>query len=51
MISSEIQHFLNLADESHEVAKELLDRHPRFSVAQSYYTVFIWHKHCYSQKA
>ena len=41
MISSEIQHFLKLADESHEVAKVLMDMgHVRFSAAQSYYTIF-----------
>jgi len=41
MISSEIQHLLNLADESHDVAKSLTDTgHPRFSAAQSYYTIF-----------
>jgi uncharacterized protein (UPF0332 family) len=39
--SSEIQHFLNLADESHEVAGKLIDLgHSRFSAAQSYYTIF-----------
>jgi uncharacterized protein (UPF0332 family) len=41
MISSEIQHLLKLADESHDVAKALIDmRHARFSAAQSYYTIF-----------
>lgn len=41
MITPEIQHYLNLADESHEVAKALIDMgHPRFSAAQSYYTIF-----------
>lgn len=41
MISSEIQHFLKLADESHEVAEKLIDMgHARFSAAQSYYTIF-----------
>src|SRR5687768_17999414 len=41
MISSEIQHLLNLADESHDVAKALTDSgHPRFSAPQSYYTIF-----------
>jgi len=36
-----IQHFLKLADESHEVANGLIDMgHPRFSAAQSYYTIF-----------
>jgi uncharacterized protein (UPF0332 family) len=41
MIPSEIQHFLKLADESHDVAREMLNiRHPRFSAAQSYYTIF-----------
>ena len=41
MTSSEIQHFLKLANESHEVAKGLIDMgHPRFSAAQAYYTIF-----------
>ena len=41
MTTPEIQHFLKLADESHEVANGLIDMgHPRFSVAQSYYTIF-----------
>jgi uncharacterized protein (UPF0332 family) len=41
MIPSEIQHFLKLADESHDVAKGMMDMgHPRFSAAQSYYTIF-----------
>jgi uncharacterized protein (UPF0332 family) len=41
MITSEIQHYLNLADESHEVARILMDGgHIRFSAAQSYYTFF-----------
>jgi len=41
MITPEIQHFLNLANESHEVAKTLIDlRHTRFAAAQSYYTIF-----------
>jgi uncharacterized protein (UPF0332 family) len=41
MIAPEIRHFLNLAEESHEVAKTLLDLgHNRFSAAQSYYTIF-----------
>jgi uncharacterized protein (UPF0332 family) len=40
MISSEIQYFLNLADESHEVPRGLIKKHPRFSAAQSYYTIF-----------
>ena len=31
---------MNLADESHQVAKELVGRHARFSVAQTYYTIF-----------
>ena len=32
---------LNLADESHDVAKVLMDlQHARFSAAQSYYTIF-----------
>ena len=41
MIPSEIQHYLNLAEESHGVAGKLIDiASPRFSVAQSYYTMF-----------
>lgn len=41
MISSEIQHLLNLADESHDVANSLMDMgHARFSAAQTYYTIF-----------
>jgi len=41
VISSEIQHFLDLADESHEVAGKLIEMgHARFSAAQSYYTIF-----------
>lgn len=41
MISAEVQHLLKLADESHDVAKGLIDMgHPRFSAAQSYYTIF-----------
>jgi len=41
MTTPAIQHFLRLADESHEVANGLIDMgHPRFSAAQSYYTIF-----------
>ena len=41
MIASEVEHFLKLADESHQVAKALIEiGHPRFSAAQSYYTIF-----------
>ncbi|MEJ2600862.1 MAG: HEPN domain-containing protein [Anaerolineales bacterium] len=41
MIAPEIRHFLNLSEESHAVAKTLFDlEHYRFSVAQSYYTIF-----------
>ncbi len=41
MISSEIKHFLNLADESNEAAKVMIDNGIiRFSAAQSYYTIF-----------
>jgi uncharacterized protein (UPF0332 family) len=41
MISKEIRHLLNLADESHGVAKALINMgHARFSVAQSYFTIF-----------
>jgi len=40
MITQEIQYLLNLADESHQVAKVLLDKgFIRFSAAQSYYTI------------
>ena len=41
MIPSEIQYFLNLADESHAAAKVMIDNGIiRFSAAQSYYTIF-----------
>ena len=41
MISAEVQHLLKLADESHDVAKVLIDNgHAGFSAAQSYYTIF-----------
>jgi uncharacterized protein (UPF0332 family) len=41
VITKEIQYLLNLADESHQVAKVLLDKgFIRFSAAQSYYTIF-----------
>jgi uncharacterized protein (UPF0332 family) len=41
MMTAEIRHFLNLARESHDVAGKLIDMgSPRFSVAQSYYTMF-----------
>lgn len=41
MTSSEIRHLLKLADESHDVAKALMDMgHARFSAAQTYYTIF-----------
>jgi len=41
MTSSEIQHLLKLANESHDVAKALMDMgHARFSAAQTYYTIF-----------
>lgn len=36
----EIDHLMELADESHEVARTLLEAHPRFSAAQTYYTIF-----------
>jgi len=37
----EVEHLLKLADESHAAAKVLLEMgHPRFSAAQSYYTIF-----------
>lgn len=41
MISAGIQHFLDLANESHEVEEKLIDMgHARFSAVQSYYTIF-----------
>jgi uncharacterized protein (UPF0332 family) len=41
MISPEIQHYLNLADESHAAAKVMVDNgFIRFSAAQTYYTMF-----------
>lgn len=41
MISSEIEHLLKLADESHKAAKVMIDNSIiRFSAAQSYYTMF-----------
>lgn len=41
MTSAEVQHLLKLAEESHAVAKVLIDtEHARFSAAQSYYTIF-----------
>ncbi len=41
MITPAIEHFIKLADESHEVAKKLIETgHPRFSAAQTYYTIF-----------
>jgi uncharacterized protein (UPF0332 family) len=41
VILSEIQHFLDLADESHEIAGKLIDMgYARFAAAQSYYTIF-----------
>ncbi|MCL5611486.1 MAG: HEPN domain-containing protein [Chloroflexi bacterium] len=41
MMTPEIEHLLKLADESHEVAKALIKMgHPRFSAAQTYYTIF-----------
>jgi len=41
MITPEIQHYLGRAQESHEVAKVLLDKKFfGFSAAQSYYTMF-----------
>ena len=37
----EVQYYLDLADESHEAAKVLIDRgFVRFSAAQTYYTIF-----------
>lgn len=36
-----VQHYLDMAGESHDAAKGMLDLgHPRFSAAQSYYTIF-----------
>ena len=47
MISTEIRHLLKLADESHEVAKVLIDKgFIRFSAAQSFTQFFIWHRQC-----
>jgi uncharacterized protein (UPF0332 family) len=41
MIKPEIQHLLNLAEESHHAAMVLRENgHTRFSAAQSYYTIF-----------
>ena len=41
MIPPEIQHWLTMAEESHQVAKVLrMGGHIRFSAAQSYYTIF-----------
>jgi uncharacterized protein (UPF0332 family) len=41
MSKSGIQYYLNLADESHEVARVMIETgHVRFSAAQSYYTIF-----------
>jgi uncharacterized protein (UPF0332 family) len=41
MITAEIEHLLKLADESYAVAKALVDMgHPRFSAAQTDYTIF-----------
>jgi uncharacterized protein (UPF0332 family) len=41
MISKQIQHYLNLAEESHGVAGKLIEMGGiRFSAAQSYYTMF-----------
>lgn len=41
MTESGVQYYLNLADESHAVAKVMIDQgFIRFSAAQSYYTIF-----------
>jgi uncharacterized protein (UPF0332 family) len=41
MITSEMKHLLNMAEESHDAAKILMKMaHPRFSAAQTYYTIF-----------
>ena len=41
MTEAGIQHFIQLAEESHDAAKGLMSMgHPRFSAAQSYYTMF-----------
>ena len=41
MIMPEVQYYLDLAEESHEAAKLLMDRgFVRFAAAQSYYTIF-----------
>lgn len=41
MITTEMQHLLNKADDSHAAAKVLIDKgFTGFSAAQSYYTIF-----------
>jgi uncharacterized protein (UPF0332 family) len=41
MMESSTQHLMKLAEESHDAAKGLISMgHPRFSEAQSYYTMF-----------
>ncbi len=41
MISASVQRLLDLADESHQTAKNIMDAgSARFSAAQSYYTMF-----------
>ena len=41
MITTEMQHLLNKADDSHAAAKVLIDKgFTDFSTAQSYYTIF-----------
>jgi len=41
MTESNTQHLIKLAEESHDAAKGLISMgHPRFSAAQSYYTMF-----------
>ncbi len=41
MTESSIQHLIKLAEESHDAARGLIGMgHPRFSAAQSYYTMF-----------
>jgi hypothetical protein len=51
MISSEIQHLLNLADESHKVANSLVDMGmPVFQPPNRITRFFIWLRQCCFQK-
>jgi len=52
MITTEMQHLLDKAEDSHAAAKVLIEKgFIGFSAAQSYYTIFIWLKHFYCQKS